>query len=138
VNDKHVDIAGVVLRDDVGRYLLVQEKKQKAYGLWNLPAGWVDDNESISDAAVREAREETGLNVQIIGDKPINTEELPGIHRTLYAYHAKIVSGELKVQEDEILAAGWFTLPEIQDLNERKQIRAQWVVDSIVAVEKLA
>lgn len=137
MNDKHVDIAGVVLRDDVGRYLLVQEKKQKAYGLWNLPAGWVDDNESIPDAAVREALEETGLNVQIIGDSPINVEELPDIHRTLYAYQARVVSGKLKVQEDEILDAGWFTLSEVQDLNEQKQIRAQWVVDSIAAVEKL-
>ncbi len=43
-------VAGCVIRRD-STYLLVQEKQKKAYGLWNLPAGYVDKGETIEQAA---------------------------------------------------------------------------------------
>ena len=47
-------VAGVVLEHD-GTYLLVQEKQPRAYGLWNLPAGRVDEGDTIEQTAVKEA-----------------------------------------------------------------------------------
>src|SRR5574341_2397506 len=47
--------------DDEGRILLVRRSDD---GLWCLPCGWVEPNESPKEAAVREAREETGLEVK--------------------------------------------------------------------------
>jgi len=57
-------VAACVIRDKSGKYLLVQEAQPKVYGLWNLAAGHVDKGESIEKAAVREAKEETGLDVR--------------------------------------------------------------------------
>ena len=51
-------VAGCVIQKD-GKYLLVQEKQQKVYGLWNLPAGHVDEGETFEEAAIRESQEET-------------------------------------------------------------------------------
>lgn len=47
--------------DREGRILLVRRSDD---GLWCLPCGWVEPNESPEEAAVREAREETGLEVK--------------------------------------------------------------------------
>jgi ADP-ribose pyrophosphatase YjhB (NUDIX family) len=51
-----VDVRGVVLKD--GRLLLVRESSD---GLWTLPGGWADVNDSPSEAVVREVREESGF-----------------------------------------------------------------------------
>src|SRR2546430_2200952 len=68
---KKINISGVVLRDKQGRYLLVQERQAYVYGLWNWPAGHVNEGESLIDAAIREADEEVGLKVKIIDLKPL-------------------------------------------------------------------
>ena len=56
-----VDVRGVVFRDDA--ILLV---KERADGLWTLPGGWADVNESPSEAVVREVYEESGYKTRAI------------------------------------------------------------------------
>ncbi len=135
MSNDHVDIAGVVLRDEDGKYLLVQEKKKEVYGQWNLPAGWVDAGETFQQAAVREAKEETGLDVELHSQEVLCKVYLPEVNRTLYAYSAKVVGGSLAAQEDEILGLKWFSAEEVSALNKDGKIRAQWVVDSINLAE---
>lgn len=53
----------VVVRDDRGRVLLIHKVDND---LWALPGGGHDIGESITDTAVREVREETGLDVKVI------------------------------------------------------------------------
>lgn len=69
----HVEVslraAGVVILNTAGDILLVREKgipgyRQKA-GLWHIPSGSVDAGENPQDTAVREAFEETGLQVRL-------------------------------------------------------------------------
>ena len=138
MNSDHIDIAGVVLRNEDGKYLLVQEKKKAVYGQWNLPAGWVDAGETLHQEAIREAKEETGLDVELLGQDVLCRVDLPSVNRTLYAYSAKIVGGQLTVREDEILSLKWFSTEEIDALNEAGRIRAQWVVDSVKLAEENA
>ncbi|MGP3688567.1 NUDIX hydrolase [Streptomyces sp. IBSNAI002] len=54
----------VVTLDDDGRILLIHRTDND---LWALPGGGVDVGESVSDAAVRETREETGFTVEVTG-----------------------------------------------------------------------
>lgn len=54
-----VDVRGAVFRDD--RILLV---KERADGLWTLPGGWADVNESPKEAVVREVMEESGYHTR--------------------------------------------------------------------------
>ena len=53
--------AGVVIKLD-GKYLLIQENSPggKIHELWSFPSGKVDKGETIEEAAVREAKEESG------------------------------------------------------------------------------
>ena len=54
-----VDVRGVVFRDD--KLLLVQERSD---GLWTLPGGWADVNDSPSEAVEREIVEESGFEAK--------------------------------------------------------------------------
>ena len=119
-------VAGVILKQD-NKYLLVQEKQPKAYGLWNFPAGHIDEGETAEQAAVREAKEEVGFDVEIV--KQVNTEEL-----SKHAFFAKVVGGELRFPEDEIMDAKWFSLQEIMAMQD--QMRSTWILDSIITLEK--
>ncbi len=104
-------VASVVIVEH-GKVLMIQEKIPKVYGKWNLPGGHVDEGETIEDAAIREAREEVGLDVTL-------TTALPVMHAAidrpvLHPFAADITGGELHFDPDEILDAQWFTPAEIR------------------------
>lgn len=126
-------VAGCVVRDKQGKYLLVQEKQPKVYGLWNLPAGYVDKGESIEDAAIREVKEETGYGVELDYKIDIYHEEVA--RPVKHAFKAHIVSGEPTLQQDEILNVSWFTYDELISMKEGEKLRAPWVVDAINKVQ---
>lgn len=56
-----IDVRAVILEDN--RILLVKERSDN---LWTLPGGWVDVNESPTEAVIKEAKEETGYDVSIV------------------------------------------------------------------------
>jgi 8-oxo-dGTP pyrophosphatase MutT (NUDIX family) len=126
-------VAGCVIKKN-GKYLLVQEKQPKAYGLWNLPAGHVDNGETIEQAAAREAREETGFDVAVAEKLEISHDNIgtPVKH----SFAARITGGELCIKPDEILDAKWLNYQEIAELNRKGKLRATWVWDSITKLEK--
>ncbi len=123
-------VAGVVIKKD-NRYLLVQEKKPIAHGLWNLPAGRVDVGESIEEAAIREAKEESGFDVELI--RKLDIFQNLTTDAVKHAFEAKIIGGELKYPEDEILNAKWYTFEEIKNMKDK--LRNTWVFEAISIVE---
>jgi 8-oxo-dGTP pyrophosphatase MutT (NUDIX family) len=123
-------VAGVVIKKD-GKYLLIQEKQPKAYGLWNLPAGRVDVGDSIEETAVKEAKEETGYDVEVV--KEIDIFQESATESSKHAFEAKIMGGELKFPEDEILDAGWFTFEEIKGMKDK--LRGGWIIGAISILE---
>ena len=52
---------GTIIRDEQQRIVLVRRAIEPGYGKWVYPGGYVDRGELVVDAAVREAREEAGL-----------------------------------------------------------------------------
>lgn len=121
-------VAGVVIKKD-DKYLLVQEKQPKAYGLWNLPAGRVDVGDTIEQTAVKEAKEESGYDVELI--RKIDIYQESASEPPKHAFEAKIVGGELKIPEDELLDARWFTFDEIKSMKEK--LRGEWIINAITA-----
>lgn len=122
-------ICGVVLERD-GAYLLVQERQPKAYGLWNLPAGKVDEGETLEQAAAREASEETGFDVAL---KQHLYVLHPEAHRpVMHAFAADITGGELHIPQEELLDAQWFTFDQIQAMQDKLR-NAEYVLGAIRA-----
>jgi ADP-ribose pyrophosphatase YjhB (NUDIX family) len=111
-----IQISGVLLKVK-NKYLLVQEKLKKVYGLWNLPAGHVDEDETLQEAAKREAEEETGLKVKIGKELLVTTGDNADVEVHIFA--GEIIGGELTLHSEEVLDVKWFGAKEIENLNLR-------------------
>lgn len=96
---------GTIIRDHDERIVLVRRAIQPGYGLWVFPGGYVDRGEAVVDAAVREAREEAGLDVRI--DALLNIYSYPGVVPIIIVYVATRVGGEL-CYDDECLEVALF------------------------------
>jgi NADH pyrophosphatase NudC (nudix superfamily) len=125
-------IAGVVIKKD-NKYLLVQEKKVSAYGLWNFPAGHVDIGESIEEAAIREAKEEVGYDVELV--KKICVHQNSINEPVKHTFYAKITGGELNFPKDELLDAKWFSFDEIKRMKDKLR-SGDWIIETITIFEK--
>ena len=101
---------GVLIRRD-GKYLIIRRAAEPDAGLWSVPGGLVDIGEKISDAAVREAKEETGLDVEIIDllgvvDRIVREGSRIKYHFIIADYLAEPKEGTLKPASDA-LDARW-------------------------------
>lgn len=101
---------GTIIRAPEDRLVLVRRAIEPGFGLWVFPGGYVDRGEEITAAAIREAREESGLDVRI--DQLVNVYSYPGASPIIVVYTASILGGEL-CADDECLEARLFTREEI-------------------------
>jgi 8-oxo-dGTP diphosphatase len=101
---------GTIIRAEDGRIVLVRRAIEPGYGLWVFPGGYVDRGEPVTGAAIREAREEAGIDIEL--DRLINIYSYA--HRSLIVivYAARAVGGELCV-DDECLEAQWVAPDDI-------------------------
>ncbi len=115
VHYPHLKVGAGVLIERDGRLLLLRRAHAPWPGAWNLPAGYVEVDEPPERAAVREAREETGLEVRIVALVDARFfEDDPRGNGLLLLYRAEVVGGELRAA-DESDAVGFFApeaLPE--------------------------
>lgn len=118
-----VTVATVVLGD--GRLLMVEERVSGQLVI-NQPAGHLEPDESLAEAALRETREETGWDVRLTGfvgayqwkAPPLNGA--PGRHYLRFAFAAEAVALDPARRLDEaIVRAFWATPAELLAMRER-------------------
>ena len=113
-------IAGCYVVKD-NKILMVKEAKKICYGQWNFPAGKVEENELITDAAIREVYEETNCKVKLTGVLPISTIIFPdGETAILIEFTADIIEENIKFDENEILDVKWIDIEEVKNMSERE------------------
>lgn len=85
------------------RGIVLIKRKNPPYG-WALPGGFVDYGETLEDAAVREAREETSLDVELISQLGAYSEPSrdPRHHTISVVFRARAVSGTLHASDDAV------------------------------------
>jgi ADP-ribose pyrophosphatase YjhB (NUDIX family) len=120
-----VDVRGVVVRDD--KILLVQEAQD---GLWTLPGGWADPNESPSESVTREVAEESGFTTRAVKLLAV-FDRAKHNHVPLHPFHVyklfircEIESGEPK-SSLETLDVAFFAEDRIPDLSLARVTPAQ-------------
>jgi len=115
--------ASAVVQDDQGRFLLVQRGHEPAVGLWSLPGGSVEQGETISEAAIREVKEETGLEI-VTGREVwrVVVELAPGTHYEVHALEGKVTGGDL-LAGDDAADAKWCGVKEVQTMSLTPQLR---------------
>ena len=101
---------GTIITDDRGRIVLVKRAIEPGYGKWVFPGGYVDRGEEVQVAAVREAREEVGLDVRL--GRLINVYSYAGRTPVIVVYAATVIGGILGC-DDEGLEARFFEPDQI-------------------------
>ncbi len=88
-----------------GKILLTQRED---FETWILPSGGVEEGETLAQAAVRETKEETGLDVRLIRLVGVYSR-LGNLSRGYVAlFAAEPIGGEIRCQEGETIAVEWF------------------------------
>jgi len=115
-----VGVGAVIIEN--GCVLLVKRAHPPIQGQWSIPGGVLEVGEFVREAAVREAREETGLIVEpgdLLGvyDRILrNPEQRVQYHYVLVDFLCRPVGGELQAADDAA-EVRWFTREELPALN---------------------
>jgi ADP-ribose pyrophosphatase YjhB (NUDIX family) len=93
--------SALLVRDSANRILLGKRNKDPQRGAWVIPGGKIQPFESIGDAGIRELREETGLEVEVVG--PFRVYEIinpPDEHRIVIYSWANLIAGIAQASDD--------------------------------------
>lgn len=108
-----VTVDGVILREK--EVLLIKRGKEPFKGYWALPGGSVEYGETTERAVVREVKEETGLNcdiVRLIGVYS-NPDRDPKVHSISAAYLMELSRDEKLRPGDDAVRAQWFAIDDL-------------------------
>jgi len=125
----HVTVATIVERDN--RFLMVYEDSDGKL-VYNQPAGHLDPDETLQQAAIRETLEETGWTVKLTGVVGVNLYTAPanGITYCRTTFIADVIGhDESRPLDTGIIDAVWLTYEEI--LQRKDQLRSPMTLQII-------
>lgn len=115
-----ITVDAVVLFRSAGisNILLVRRKNPPFDGYWSFPGGFVDENETLEEAVVRETEEETGLKGLFFNQfKAFSEPNRDPRHRTITVVFYAFVSSDISAMAgDDAAEAEWFPLDHLPDL----------------------
>lgn len=111
----------VIFRED-GAFILVKRKNKPFKGRWAIPGGFVEYGERVEEAAMREAREETGLDVRIKDIVGVYSDPHrdPRGHVVSIAFVAHEVGGELRALTNASKVKAFRRIPKKMAFDHRK------------------
>jgi len=119
----HPCVIGLIVKEEE---ILLVRKAEWAGGRYGLVAGFVEFGECLEEAMIREALEETGI--EISNPRYVGSQCWPFPSQLMCGFVADYASGEIKLQEDELEDARWFRFDQLPTLPPRRSI-ARFLID---------
>lgn len=121
--ETQISAGGVAFRQ-VGRRIEIPIILVSPNRRWQLPKGIVDEGEAIEEAAVREVREETGINTALIA--PLETIEYwyvgnaggvkTKFHKFVHFFLLRYLDGDVSRHDHEVAEARWVNIDDAVDM----------------------
>ena len=97
-----VIVGGIIEKDN--KILMVKEAKKKCYGKWNVPAGHLENGETVFEGAIREVFEETGCKVRI---------------KNVLTFTTELLEENISFNKEEILDVKWISKEELKNMTSQ-------------------
>ena len=111
----NIGVGGAVVKD--GRLLLVRRASRRGHGNWQVPGGFIEPEETIEEAVVREVEEEAGVRAEVEGVLGVRSRFDADSGNSLYiVLLLRGLEGEPKPDDHEVDRASYFSLDEISGL----------------------
>ncbi|MEH7461968.1 NUDIX hydrolase [Bacillus thuringiensis] len=123
-------VSGLVVTSD-GRWLVVKKKYGGLKGKWSLPAGFVNEGETIDQAVQREVLEETGIATSVNGIVSVRSGVIQGeISDNMIIFLLEPKGEEIVIQERE-LSEGAFLFPKDIIHDESASVLIQYLLEAM-------
>lgn len=117
-----VGVGAVIVQG--GKLVLVKRSVEPGKGKWSVPGGAVELGEEVRETALREAKEECGLDIELVGDKPVDAidniimaeNQRLQYHYVLLQFLARPSGGTLRAGSD-VTEVRWVSLEEVEKYN---------------------
>ncbi|HEY7491065.1 MAG TPA: NUDIX domain-containing protein [Candidatus Tectomicrobia bacterium] len=130
----NVGVGGAVVHE--GRILLVRRASRRGRGNWQVPGGFVEPDETVEQAVLREVAEESGVTAAVEGILGLRNRYDPDVGNSLYIVMLlRSLSGEPKPDGKEVDQAQYFTLEEIRALEQVPAINLE-VAQRALAIDR--
>lgn len=129
LRNNHTDGVVIIMTDEDDEKILLNKEYRMSVGgfVYNFPAGLIDDGETPEQAARRELKEETGLNIIQIEDQLFDSYSAIGFSNETNAVIIGKAEGTFAPSTStlEEIYAGWYTKAEVRELLKDKHFAAR-------------
>ena len=125
----------IIVLVERGDNLLMARSRHFAPGMYSVLAGFVEPGESLEEAVIREVREEVGLSIKNI--QYFGSQSWPFPHSLMIGFTATYAGGEIKIDDEEIETAGWYTADHLPPLPGKISI-ARKLIDWFITKHGIA